>query len=262
MGDRGIARYIFLRTLLLQTGLATLATGGFLYWVLGDANPDYKLAAALLVLSIWPSMVNSISAQANMATEDLSTNLPASVVSMLIYLIAIAATVVFRWGVVGIGASTLLMRIVRSCCAFFPHAQARARLGDHSCSPARITQPHDSLRLAERCHHGGFIDRLGQVGDHSAEDSLPGYPPGFVLFAGIYHGRTVAAGRDRFRNGSRRHDLCSVRTRQVPASSHYSLHFSLSCSDRDSAALHRGIARGSGADCSSTAANSRTPPWW
>jgi O-antigen/teichoic acid export membrane protein len=123
IGDRGTARYIFLRTLLLQTGLATLATGGFLYWVLGDANPDYKLAAALLVLSIWPSMVNSISAQANMATEDLSTNLPASVVSMLIYLIAIAATVVFRWGVVGVGAATLLMRTVDLVVRFFPTLQ-------------------------------------------------------------------------------------------------------------------------------------------
>jgi O-antigen/teichoic acid export membrane protein len=120
MGDRGTARYIFLRTLLLQTGLATLATGGFLYWVLGDANPDYKLAAALLVLSIWPSMVNSIPAQANMATEDLSTNLPASVVSMIIYLIAIAATVIFRWGVVGIGAAALVMRTVDFLVRFFP----------------------------------------------------------------------------------------------------------------------------------------------
>ena len=54
MGDRGTARYIYLRTLLLQAGLATLATGGLLIWVLGDANPNYKLAAALLVLSIWP----------------------------------------------------------------------------------------------------------------------------------------------------------------------------------------------------------------
>ena len=120
MGDRGTARYIFLRTLLLQTGLATLATGGFLYWVLGDANPDYKLAAALLVLSIWPSMVNSISAQANAATEDLSTNLPASLVSTLIYFIAIAATVVLHWGVVGVGAALLAMRTVDFLVRFFP----------------------------------------------------------------------------------------------------------------------------------------------
>ncbi len=120
MGDRGTARYIYLRTLLLQTGLATLATCGFLFWVLGDANPDYKLASALLVLSIWPSMVNSISAQANAATEDLSKNMPASVVSAFTYLIVIAATVVFHWGVVGVGASLLSMRAVDFLVRFFP----------------------------------------------------------------------------------------------------------------------------------------------
>jgi O-antigen/teichoic acid export membrane protein len=120
MGDWGTARYIFFRTLLLQIVLATLATGGLLYWALGDANPDYKLAAALLVLSIWPAMINSIPAQANMATEDLSTNLPASVVSMLAYFIAVAATVVFRWGVVGVGAAALVMRAVDFVVRFIP----------------------------------------------------------------------------------------------------------------------------------------------
>ena len=120
MGDRGTARYIYLRTLALQTGLATVATCGFLFWVLGDANPDYKLAAALLALSIWPSMINSISAQANTATEDLSKNLPGSVASALTYFIAIAATVVLHWGVVGIGASLLSMRAVDFLVRFFP----------------------------------------------------------------------------------------------------------------------------------------------
>jgi O-antigen/teichoic acid export membrane protein len=120
MGDRGTARYIFLRTLLVQTGLATLATGGFLCWVLSHAPGEYKLASALIVLSIWPSMVNSIPAQANSATEDLSTNLPASVVSLFVYLIAIAATVVFRWDVVGVGAAALLMRTVDMVVRFFP----------------------------------------------------------------------------------------------------------------------------------------------
>jgi O-antigen/teichoic acid export membrane protein len=120
MGDRGTARYIFLRTLLLQAGFATLATGGLLYWVLGDAGAGYKLASALLVLSIWPSMVNSIAAQANTATEDLSTNLPASVISALVYFVAIAATLVFHWGVVGVGAALLVMRTVDLLVRFFP----------------------------------------------------------------------------------------------------------------------------------------------
>jgi O-antigen/teichoic acid export membrane protein len=120
MGDRGTARHIYLHTLLLQTGLATVSTCGFLYWVLGDANPDYKLTSALLVLSIWPSMINAISAQANTASEDLSRNLPGSIAGALTYFIAIAATVVLHWGVVGVGASLLSMRAVDFLVRFFP----------------------------------------------------------------------------------------------------------------------------------------------
>jgi O-antigen/teichoic acid export membrane protein len=125
LGDRGTARYIYLRTLLLQTGLATLATGGLLIWVLGAhaeyvAHAEYEVASVLLVLSVWPSMVNSIPAQANMATEDMATNMPASVISTLVYFIVIAATVVLKWGVVGVGASMLLMRAVDLLVRYFP----------------------------------------------------------------------------------------------------------------------------------------------
>lgn len=118
-GDRGTARFIYHRTLLMQAGLATLVTMGLLCWVLKDAG-DYKLAAALIVLSIWPSMVNSISAQANNAAEDLAANMPASVISIVVYFIAIVATVVLHWGVVGVGASMLCMRSVDFVVRFFP----------------------------------------------------------------------------------------------------------------------------------------------
>jgi O-antigen/teichoic acid export membrane protein len=120
MGDRGTARYIYRNTLRLQAGTATLATGGLLGWVFWDAHADYRLASALLVLSIWPSMVNAISAQANMATEDFSTNLPASALSAVAYFSAIMATVFLHWGVVGVGASFLLSRTVDCTIRFFP----------------------------------------------------------------------------------------------------------------------------------------------
>jgi O-antigen/teichoic acid export membrane protein len=120
MGDRGTARYIYFRTLYLQIGLATLATIGILFWVLGDASADYKLASSLVVLSIWPSMVNSISAQANVSMEEMSTNLPASVISILVFLVAILATVIFKWGVIGVGASMLLTRLVDFLVRLFP----------------------------------------------------------------------------------------------------------------------------------------------
>jgi len=123
MGDRGTARYIYIRTLFLQIGMATLATAGILYWVLQDAGSGYKLASALVVLSIWPGMINAISAQANVATEELSTNLPASIISMLTFLVAVVATVVFKWGVVGVGASIFLSRATDFLVRLFPTAR-------------------------------------------------------------------------------------------------------------------------------------------
>jgi O-antigen/teichoic acid export membrane protein len=119
-GDKGTARHIFFRTFMLQTALATITVTALLFWVLGDAGEGYKLASALVVLSIWPSMVNSIAAQANVATEELSRNLPASAASIVTYLIAILLTVFFHWGVVGVGASMLAMRLVDFLVRVFP----------------------------------------------------------------------------------------------------------------------------------------------
>ncbi len=102
MSDRGTARYIYFQTLWLQVGLAVLATIGITIWVLGDASNGYKLASLLIVLSILPAMINSIPAQANVATEELQYNLPASVISILVFFAAILATAVFNWGVIGV----------------------------------------------------------------------------------------------------------------------------------------------------------------
>jgi O-antigen/teichoic acid export membrane protein len=112
MSDPGTARHIYFRTLWLQMGLATLGTIGLIIWVLGDAGGGYKIASVLVVLSILPAMINSVPAQANVATEELSYNLPASVISILVFFVAIMATVIFHWGVIGVGASMLLTRLV------------------------------------------------------------------------------------------------------------------------------------------------------
>jgi len=112
MNDRGTARYIYLRTLMLQAALATVATCGILVWVLRDASAEYRIASILIVLSIWPAMVNFISAQANVATENLSSNLPASVISTVVFSAMVVATIVLHWGIVGVGAAMLIMRCV------------------------------------------------------------------------------------------------------------------------------------------------------
>lgn len=120
MGDKGTARHIYLSTLWLQVALATLATVGLILWVLQDAGSGYKLASVLIVLSIWPAMINAIAAQANVATEELSKNLPASVISIIVFFVAVLATVFFNWGVIGVGAAVLITRVVDCAVRFIP----------------------------------------------------------------------------------------------------------------------------------------------
>jgi O-antigen/teichoic acid export membrane protein len=140
MGDRGTARCIYLRTLLLQMILATVATSGIIFWVLRDANTEYRIASVLIALSIWPAMVNFVSAQANVATEELSTNLPASVISTGTFFLAIAATVVFKWGVLGVGASMFSMRAVDCLVRLIPTMKRILAWETNHVQPAGLTK--------------------------------------------------------------------------------------------------------------------------
>ena len=119
-GERGAARQIYRQTLALQIGTATLATVACLLWFWFYAEPGYRLPAVLLVLSVWPSMVNSISAFANVATEDLSSNLPASVISTVVFFVITILTVSLHWGVIGVAVSMLAMRFVDFAVRFVP----------------------------------------------------------------------------------------------------------------------------------------------
>jgi len=121
-GDKATARHIYLRALALQTALATIITGGLLVWVWLSAEPRYKWAACILVLSIWPAMVNFISAQANVAAERLSANLPASMAATATFLVGILLTVGLHWGVIGVASAMFAMRFVDFAVRFVPTA--------------------------------------------------------------------------------------------------------------------------------------------
>ena len=119
-GDKATARYIFFRTFAMQICLATVATAGILIWVYRAGDPQYRTAAVLILLSIWPSMVNAIPAQANVATENFAVNIPGSLSGAVVYLTMILMTAKLGWGVDGIGTATLLMRTVDFLVRFFP----------------------------------------------------------------------------------------------------------------------------------------------
>ncbi|HWJ47444.1 MAG TPA: polysaccharide biosynthesis C-terminal domain-containing protein [Candidatus Udaeobacter sp.] len=111
-GDYSTARFIYLRTFFIQTALAVVATIFAVIWVLHDAPADYRVAALLLVLGILPAMSNFISAQANVAAENLSANLPGSLACTATYFVLTLAAVLLHWGVIGIAFAMFAMRVV------------------------------------------------------------------------------------------------------------------------------------------------------
>ena len=119
-GDRAAARFIFLRTFTIQTILATGATLIAAAWVLHDSPPEYRIASLILVLSIWPAMINYVPAQANVAAEQLSANLPGSVASTATFFVITIMAIVFHWGIIGIASAMFGMRAADCLVRLFP----------------------------------------------------------------------------------------------------------------------------------------------
>lgn len=119
-GHPGIARFIYRRTLLLQALTATLATAISVVWVWYTAPAEFRIAALLLVLSIWPAMVNFVSAQANVAAEELSANVPGSAAGMAAFFVLVMLTIIFHWGVTGVAVAMLGMRALEFVVRFIP----------------------------------------------------------------------------------------------------------------------------------------------
>ena len=137
-GQSGIAREIFGATLRYQVMVATVVTTAGFGIVRVLAEPQYALVSYLIVLSMWPSMVNNIPAQANVAAENLRANIPASVVNFVSYSLLIVLTLVLGWGLVGLACATLLSRSLEAAVRYhgvhrwlrdIPRAPLPAELG-------------------------------------------------------------------------------------------------------------------------------------
>jgi O-antigen/teichoic acid export membrane protein len=147
-GDHLTARFIYFRTLWLQAITATLATGCCLVWVLRSSPPEFRIAAVLLVLSIWPSMVNFVSAQANVASEQLSANLPGSAAATATFFALIMLTLGFHWGVIGVASAMLAMRLVDFLVRLFPALRRIHASGAHGFqAPAELRRRMLSFAL-------------------------------------------------------------------------------------------------------------------
>ena len=239
MGDRGTARYIYFRTWLLQTGLATLATGGFIFWVLRDASRRVQasLGAHRAQHLAFDGQQHLCSGQRRngRAVEEYAGFRH---FDRRLFFVVILATVVFHWGVVGVGASLLLMRLVDFLVRFFP-TMARISTWDTThVQPAGLRnrmiafawQSVASMIVAlivwERSEFillKHLCADIRQVAYYSVAFSMA---------------ERLLIGAIDLRFGGRRDDLCPVRARQIQAPRHHCIHFPLPGADFDSAACH------------------------
>jgi len=109
-GELGVSRAVFHFTIRIQTIFAVVITLAGVVTVVTFAHPQSRLVLVLLVLSILPSMINSVPSQANVAIENLAANVPGSLVSIGVYAAAVVLSLSLGWGVVGLAAGMLAMR--------------------------------------------------------------------------------------------------------------------------------------------------------
>jgi O-antigen/teichoic acid export membrane protein len=113
-GQPGIARDVFEITLRAQAVVATVVTAAGCGIAILWAEPQYKTVSIVIVLSMWPGMINNIPAQANVAAEDLRANIPASLANFVSYSALIVATLAFHWGLLGLASATLISRLLEA----------------------------------------------------------------------------------------------------------------------------------------------------
>ncbi|HXM94156.1 MAG TPA: hypothetical protein VOA64_07875, partial [Candidatus Dormibacteraeota bacterium] len=109
-GQKELARAVFFYNLWAQTLIASALTAISMIAVFTIVDPEYRFCSALLVLSMVPNMITFVPSQANSAAEDSALNTRGSLVGAIVYVIAVAVSLLLGWNLVGIAAGVLLYR--------------------------------------------------------------------------------------------------------------------------------------------------------
>jgi hypothetical protein len=193
-GEMGLARSVFFTTLRLQTVLAAtvVSIGVAMAWFL--VEPNYRLAACLLVLSIAPALVSVVPSQANMAAERFSRNIPSALAGLLAYAIMVTLALTRNWSLAGLASAFLIRRLVETTIRIIPVDAEVTGMLRPPVSGSQVAQPF----CPEPCHHRPYTHRLGPLGDYVPEGVLRCASIG-VLLGGVQRHRIsgVAAQRDR-----------------------------------------------------------------
>ncbi len=109
-GKKELARAVFFYNLWAQTGIATVLTVIGMIAAFTLVDPGYRVCSILLVLSMIPNMITFVPSQANSAAEDAALNTRGAFVGAIVYVIAVAASLLLGWNLIGIAAGVLVYR--------------------------------------------------------------------------------------------------------------------------------------------------------
>jgi O-antigen/teichoic acid export membrane protein len=109
-GKKELARAVFFYNLWAQTVIACVLAAMGMIAVFTLVDPAYRVCAILLVLSMVPNMITFVPSQANSAAEDAALNTRGAFVGAIVYVVAVAVSLLLGWNLVGIAAGVLLYR--------------------------------------------------------------------------------------------------------------------------------------------------------
>ena len=109
-GKKELASAVFFYNLWAQTAIASVLTAISMIAVFTIVDPAYRSCSALLVLSMVPNMITFVPSQANSAAENAALNTRGALVGAIVYVTAVAISLILGWNLVGIAAGVLVYR--------------------------------------------------------------------------------------------------------------------------------------------------------
>lgn len=119
-GAPGVARAVFWMSMRRQLVVALVVVAVALSFVFALEKPEARIMSTLLIVSLLPAMMIPIPSQANMAAENMAANVPSSVVSSVVYIVAVALSLTQGWGVVGLAAGVFISTTVEFATRIVP----------------------------------------------------------------------------------------------------------------------------------------------
>lgn len=111
-GQPGVARSVFFATLRIQCLLAFLVPAIAIAIARVLVTPEHFWVAALLIASLGPMLISSISALSNVAAENFARNVPSALAAAGLYATIVILTLKYDWGILGLAAAVFARRLL------------------------------------------------------------------------------------------------------------------------------------------------------